>query len=83
MVSANFLIVLGNRYWEVQVNIGESVNGWVYWTWKVRLDDHVVTIELISTSLGGELGRMELQQRYPRRLDTTECDAEAVPQHLL
>ncbi|EFI27950.1 exo-beta-1,3-glucanase [Coprinopsis cinerea okayama7 len=25
------------RYWEVQVEIGESVQGWVFWTWKVCL----------------------------------------------
>ena len=24
------------RYWEVQVEIGEEVQGWIYWTWKVR-----------------------------------------------
>lgn len=23
------------QYWEVQVEIGEAVQGWVYWTWKV------------------------------------------------
>ena len=27
---------IASRYWEVQVNIGEAVQGWVYWTWKVR-----------------------------------------------
>src|SRR6266404_8390789 len=24
------------RYWEVQVEVGEAVQGWIYWTWKVR-----------------------------------------------
>ena len=24
------------RYWEVQVELGEAVQGWIYWTWKVR-----------------------------------------------
>ena len=24
------------RYWEVQVEIGENVQGWVFWTWKVE-----------------------------------------------
>lgn len=24
------------HYWELQVEIGEAVQGWVYWTWKVR-----------------------------------------------
>ena len=24
------------RYWEVQVEVGEEVQGWIYWTWKVR-----------------------------------------------
>jgi hypothetical protein len=23
------------RYWEVQVEIGENIQGWVFWTWKV------------------------------------------------
>lgn len=23
------------RYWEVQVELGEAVQGWIYWTWKV------------------------------------------------
>ncbi|KAL1738083.1 glycoside hydrolase superfamily, partial [Schizophyllum fasciatum] len=27
------------RYWEVQVDIGESVSGWVYWTWKAENSD--------------------------------------------
>lgn len=25
------------KYWEVQVEIGEAAQGWVYWTWKVRI----------------------------------------------
>jgi hypothetical protein len=24
------------RYFEVQIEIGENVQGWVFWTWKVR-----------------------------------------------
>ena len=24
------------RYWESQVDIGEAIQGWVYWTWKVE-----------------------------------------------
>lgn len=24
------------RYWEVQVDVGESVQGWIFWTWKAR-----------------------------------------------
>lgn len=27
--------VMSSRYWEVQVEIGENVQGWVFWTWKV------------------------------------------------
>ncbi|TRM64212.1 glycoside hydrolase family 5 protein [Schizophyllum amplum] len=27
------------RYWEVQVDVGESVSGWVYWTWKAENSD--------------------------------------------
>jgi len=23
------------RYWEMQVDIGDAVQGWIYWTWKV------------------------------------------------
>lgn len=25
------------RYYEAQVSIGEAIQGWVYWTWKVRI----------------------------------------------
>jgi hypothetical protein len=25
------------RYWEAQSEIGERVQGWVFWTWKVNL----------------------------------------------
>jgi hypothetical protein len=28
-------VVLIFRYWEVQVEIGENAQGWVFWTWKV------------------------------------------------
>jgi glucan 1,3-beta-glucosidase len=24
------------KYWEAQVTAAEAVQGWVYWTWKVR-----------------------------------------------
>ena len=24
------------RYYEAQITLGERINGWVYWTWKVR-----------------------------------------------
>ncbi|PPQ95225.1 hypothetical protein CVT26_014916 [Gymnopilus dilepis] len=27
------------KYWEVQVEVGENVNGWVYWTWKAENAD--------------------------------------------
>jgi len=27
------------RYWEVQTEIAENVNGWVYWTWKAENSD--------------------------------------------
>ncbi|THH14218.1 hypothetical protein EW146_g6094 [Bondarzewia mesenterica] len=27
------------KYWEVQVEIGESVQGWIYWTWKAENAD--------------------------------------------
>ncbi|EJD06576.1 glycoside hydrolase family 5 protein [Fomitiporia mediterranea MF3/22] len=27
------------KYWEVQVDIGESVSGWIYWTWKTESAD--------------------------------------------
>ncbi|KIL67587.1 glycoside hydrolase family 5 protein [Amanita muscaria Koide BX008] len=27
------------RYWEAQVDVGESVQGWVYWTWKAENAD--------------------------------------------
>lgn len=27
---------MSHRYWEVQVELGEAVQGWIYWTWKVQ-----------------------------------------------
>jgi len=27
------------QYWEVQVEVGENVNGWVFWTWKAENAD--------------------------------------------
>ncbi|KAK7690699.1 hypothetical protein QCA50_005798 [Cerrena zonata] len=27
------------KYWESQVDIGEAIQGWVYWTWKVENAD--------------------------------------------
>jgi glucan 1,3-beta-glucosidase len=35
------------QYWEVQVEIGEAVQGWIYWTWKVCISDFT----LFSASL--------------------------------
>ena len=33
----------GNRYFEVQVEVGEAAQGWVFWTWKVRTSCAVVS----------------------------------------
>ncbi|KXN89093.1 Glucan 1,3-beta-glucosidase [Leucoagaricus sp. SymC.cos] len=27
------------QYWELQVEIGEAVQGWIYWTWKTEIAD--------------------------------------------
>ncbi|KAF8910616.1 glycoside hydrolase superfamily [Gymnopilus junonius] len=27
------------KYWEVQVEVGENVNGWIFWTWKAENAD--------------------------------------------
>lgn len=35
--SQNCELMLLFRYWEVQVDISETVQGWVYWAWKVSL----------------------------------------------
>ena len=32
-----FFINIFYRYWEVQADIGESIQGWVFWAWKVSL----------------------------------------------
>ncbi|PAV16045.1 glycoside hydrolase family 5 [Pyrrhoderma noxium] len=40
--SANFsksYIEFLRKYWEVQVDIGEAVQGWVYWAWKAENAD--------------------------------------------
>ncbi|OCB84685.1 glycoside hydrolase family 5 protein [Sanghuangporus baumii] len=36
--SSNYKTFL-RKYWEVQVDIGESVQGWVYWAWKTESAD--------------------------------------------
>ncbi|KAJ6513276.1 glycoside hydrolase family 5 protein [Mycena sanguinolenta] len=36
--SADYKTFL-RQYWEVQVTMGESVQGWVYWTWKAENSD--------------------------------------------
>ncbi|KAF8972127.1 glycoside hydrolase family 5 protein [Flammula alnicola] len=36
--SANYTEFL-RQYWEVQVDVGESVQGWVFWTWKAENAD--------------------------------------------
>ena len=35
MASIIYFSLISFRYWEVQVEVGESVQGWVFWTWKV------------------------------------------------
>jgi len=32
-------ITFMRKYWEVQVDIGEAVQGWIYWTWKTESAD--------------------------------------------
>ncbi|KAJ7773250.1 glycoside hydrolase family 5 protein [Mycena metata] len=36
--SADYKTFL-RQYWEVQVTMGESVQGWIYWTWKAENSD--------------------------------------------
>ncbi|KDQ24837.1 glycoside hydrolase family 5 protein [Pleurotus ostreatus PC15] len=33
------IIWIGHRYFEVQVEIGESIQGWMFWTWKAEQAD--------------------------------------------
>ncbi|KAJ7035033.1 glycoside hydrolase family 5 protein [Mycena alexandri] len=35
------------QYWEVQVTMGESVQGWIYWTWKVGAPSYCLLPRLI------------------------------------
>ncbi|KAF7316857.1 Glycoside hydrolase family 5 protein [Mycena chlorophos] len=35
--SSNYTTFL-RQYWEVQTLMGESVQGWIYWTWKVGIE---------------------------------------------
>lgn len=45
------------RYWEAQVAVGESVQGWIFWTWKVSGSIDVPTRDFIDLLLsGGERG---------------------------
>ncbi|KAI0950938.1 hypothetical protein AcW1_008108 [Taiwanofungus camphoratus] len=37
------------QYWEAQVQVGESIQGWVYWTWKVRCLHHLVVLAIYNT----------------------------------
>lgn len=36
------------------MSIGESVNGWVYWTWKVRQDDRIALLKLTKAIFQAE-----------------------------
>lgn len=53
------------RYWEVQVDVGEAVQGWIYWTWKVWFlcMSQPQSGEISQTTfIDGERGRMELSE---------------------
>lgn len=41
------------KYWEAQVTAAEAVQGWVYWTWKVRQDRGILLDS--KCSFGGRL----------------------------
>ena len=41
------------KYFEVQIEVGEQVQGWVFWTWKVRRYQTSPTRPLSETSIAG------------------------------
>lgn len=61
------------QYWELQVEIGEAVQGWVYWTWKVRftIPDHHCSSLTDVYHADRNRRRMELSDGLGRWLDPT------------
>ena len=40
------------RYWEAQVTAAEAVQGWVYWTWKVRQARGLAEVKVLNLAPG-------------------------------
>ena len=72
------------RYYEAQVAIGEAIQGWVYWTWKVcDLPPPFSIAGMTRIHPGRRRRRLELSTRTSGRLDSPGPDRQNVPEHLL
>ncbi|KAK2460353.1 hypothetical protein APHAL10511_007742 [Amanita phalloides] len=50
------------QYWEAQANIGESIQGWIYWTWKAENADEWSYQKGLE---GGWIPQNPTQRQYP------------------
>ena len=58
-----FFLNVSFRYWEVQVDIGESIQGWVFWTWKVSLS-HLIGSWALERSISPQKMQRGFWQRF-------------------
>jgi len=64
--SSNYLTFL-RQYWEVQVDLGEQIQGWVYWTWKTESSDEWSYSKGIE---GGWIPQNPTDRMYPNICST-------------
>ncbi|GLB40440.1 putative brix [Lyophyllum shimeji] len=57
------------KYWEVQVEIGEHVSGWVFWTWKAENADEWSYQKGLE---GGWIPQDPTDRKYPGIFETNE-----------
>ncbi|KAL5486001.1 hypothetical protein ACEPAI_7045 [Sanghuangporus weigelae] len=69
--SSNYKTFL-RKYWEVQVDIGESVQGWVYWAWKTESADEWSYQKGLA---GGWIPQDPTERLYPGLCDNTTNSA--------
>ena len=55
-----FFFLSSSRYWEVQVDIGESIQGWVFWTWKVSFCPIYRTARALFSKIRGHTTKISL-----------------------
>ncbi|KAH8994868.1 glycoside hydrolase [Lactarius akahatsu] len=59
---SNDYIAYLRKYWEVQVEVGEAVQGWIYWTWKTESADEWSYQKGLE---GGWIPKDPTQRLYP------------------